>query len=94
MKVLQKLSFIIPAKHAKDFISHKKFVKIKKYIKKHQDITVFIINLSTLPSPLVHFAAGMIKLSFWRTFIFSILGLTFKYLIILVLFNFSIIVIG
>lgn len=88
------IGYFITAKYAEDFISHKKFVKIKKYIKKHQNITVFIINLSTLPSPLVHLAAGMIKLSYFRTIFFAILGLTLKYLIILVLFKYSIIVIS
>lgn len=64
----------------------RKSQKAIKTIMKYGDLTIFLFNLLPLSSPIVCLASGMIKYPFKKVLLFSLTGLTFKYLLIAWLF--------
>jgi membrane protein DedA with SNARE-associated domain len=68
------------------FIKKERYEKSKSYILKYGNVTIFIFNLLPLSSPLLILAAGMIKYPLKPVIIYSLLGLFFKYFIMMLFF--------
>lgn len=64
------------------FVSEKKILKAEGYIRKYGNFTIFIFNFLPLSSPIIALAAGVLKYSIKDLFIYSIIGLFFKYLVL------------
>ncbi len=61
------------------FISEKKLQKYQGRVEKYGDPIIFVFNVLPLSSPLLTLAAGLIRYSYRRILIFSLLGLVIKY---------------
>ena len=67
-------------------IGEKKYKKREKYINKYGGISIFIFNLFPLSSPVLSLAAGMVKYKFRYFLLYSFLGLSLKYIVLVLYF--------
>jgi membrane protein DedA with SNARE-associated domain len=68
------------------FDNKKKYRRSVKQIRKYGNYIIFLFNLLPLSSPILVLAAGMIKYPVKQVFLYSFLGLLFKYTILLLFF--------
>jgi membrane protein DedA with SNARE-associated domain len=68
------------------FIRKSRYEKSKGYILKYGNLTIFLFNLLPLSSPLLILAAGMLKYPLKPVIFYSLLGLFFKYFILMLFF--------
>ncbi len=76
------IGFSISSRTITRFINEKRILRAEKYIQKYGNLTIFIFNLLPLSSPVIALAAGYLKFSLRDMFIFSIVGLFLKYLLL------------
>ena len=67
-------------------IGEKKYKKTKKYMDKYGNLTVFVFNFLPLSSSVLSLVAGMLRYRFRNFVIYSLMGLSLKYFIIVLLF--------
>lgn len=70
-----------------DLIGEKRYLKTEGSIRKYGLLTVFVFNLLPLSSPIVVLVAGMLRLQMKKVMLYSFLGLTLKYIILVYLFG-------
>lgn len=63
-------------------IGEKRHKKIEHYINEYGGITIFFFNLLPLSSPIVALVAGMLRYSYKKLFVYMVLGLCIKYIVI------------
>jgi len=63
-----------------------RYRRFEKLIGKYGSITIFVFNLFPLSSSVISLIAGTLRFNFKKTVFFSILGLSIKYLIIILSF--------
>ena len=80
------IGYAISHKIRGKLISEKRFAKMETQINKWGGLTIFIFNLFPLSSPILAAVAGMIRFSFRKLIFYSFLGLTIKYVVIVLLF--------
>lgn len=77
------IGYFIHSKTIFKYIGEKKAGKAERYIRKYGDLTIFLFNLFPLSSPVVSLTAGIIKYPFKKVFFYSLAGLVFKYIAIM-----------
>ena len=68
------------------FVSKRKLYKARRFINKHGGKGVFLFNLFPLPAPLLTFSLGIAKYNLYRLSFYILLGVAFKYFLIILLF--------
>jgi membrane protein DedA with SNARE-associated domain len=76
------IGFTINSQVVTRLVSEKRILRAEKYIRRYGNLTIFFFNFLPLSSPLIALAAGILKFNLRDLFIFSILGLFLKYLIL------------
>lgn len=69
-----------------NMVGRHRYEKAEEEIRKYGNIAIFLFNLLPLSSPIILLAAGMLKHPLRQALIYSLLGLTAKYLLISILF--------
>lgn len=67
-------------------ISEKKILQAEGYIRRYGNLTIFLFNFLPLSSPVISLAAGVLRYNLKYMVIYSIAGLSFKYLLLAVIF--------
>jgi len=68
-------------------IGVKRYNKTKNYMDKYGNLTVFVFNLFPLSSSVLSAVAGILRYNFRNFVIYSLAGLSIKYLVIIFLFG-------
>lgn len=76
------IGFTIKSTVITRFIPEKRILRAELYIRKYGNLTIFLFNLLPLSSPLIALAAGVLNYNLANLFIYSVIGLFLKYLII------------
>jgi membrane protein DedA with SNARE-associated domain len=76
------IGFSINSQTITKVINEKRILRAQKYLKKYGALTIFIFNFLPLSSPVIALAAGFLRYNLKDLFIFSILGLLLKYIIL------------
>ncbi len=82
------LGHLTSSKIINDLIGEERYRKAEHAIKYYGFWTVFLFNLLPLSSPIAVFAAGMLRMSLGKVMLLSLLGLTLKYLAIVLVYNY------
>lgn len=67
-------------------IGHRRYQKAEAEIQKYGNLALFLSNLLPLSSPVISLAAGMLKYRMKDAFIFSLLGMILRYLLLTLIF--------
>jgi membrane protein YqaA with SNARE-associated domain len=78
---------LVNEKFARDFVGKIKYKNFKSKINKYGSLIIFIFSVSLLPSSIIAFLLGVIKSDWKRVYLYSLLGLTIKYVIVLLFFT-------
>ena len=68
-------------------IGEKKYKKTEKYMNRYGNLTIFVFNFLPLSSPILALVAGMLRYKFRNLLFYSFLGLSIKYVVIVLLFS-------
>ena len=89
--VSESIDYMIGLWFSKDVITRligtRRYLKAENRIRKYGNLVIFIFNVTPLSSPVISLAAGMIRHPVKDAFIFTISGLTVKYIILTLIFN-------
>ena len=80
------IGFWVSSQIIHNLIGVKRISRAEGNIRKYGNFTIFAFNLLPLSSPVISLVAGMIKYRFRPFFLYSIAGLTLKYLILCLIF--------
>lgn len=64
------------------FVSEKRILRAESYIRKYGNLTIFAFNFLPLSSPIIALAAGVLRFNLKDLFIYSVIGLFLKYLLL------------
>ena len=80
------IGFSFSTKFIQNFVGESRIAKYEKYIYKFGNLTILIFNLFPLSSPVIALVAGMLKYKLKDLIIYSVFGLTLKYIILSLIF--------
>ncbi len=63
-----------------------RYDRYKKYLCRYGPIIIFLFNLSIFSSPIVVLVSGILRINYFKVFLYSLLGLFFKYSIITIVY--------
>jgi len=69
-----------------NFIGRRRYIKAEAEIGKYGNLALFLSNLLPLSSPVISLAAGMLKYRIKDAFIYSLIGIIFRYILLTILF--------
>lgn len=69
-----------------NLVGEKRILKAETYIQKYGNLTIFVFNFFPLSSPVIALAAGLLKYRLKDFFIYSVMGLFLKYLVLSFIF--------
>lgn len=81
------IGYLVSNELIHNIIGDKKYRRLKKYIDKYGNLTVFVFNVLPLSSSVLSLVAGMVRYKFRNFLIYSFLGLLLKYIVIVLLFS-------
>ena len=80
------IGYLLSDKIIDRLIGRKRYEKAEDRIRKYGNIAIFVFNALPLSSPVISLAAGMLKHRKADAVIFTVIGLSFKYLVLTLLF--------
>lgn len=80
------IGYSFSTKFIQSFVGENRIAKSEKYIRKYGNVTILVFNLFPLSSPVIALVAGMLKYSLKDLILFSVIGLTLKYIILCLIF--------
>ncbi len=81
------IGYLLSTKIIDRLIGRKRYEKAEYKIRKYGNAVIFIFNFFPLSSPVISLAAGMLKLRVKDVLIYTVAGLTLKYVILAFIFN-------
>ena len=76
------IGYSISSRSVMRLVSEKRLLRAEKYIRRYGNLTIFFFNFLPLSSPIIALAAGILNYNLRDLFIFSIMGLFLKYLLL------------
>lgn len=81
------IGYLVSNKVIHNLIGEKKYNRSRKYIDKYGNLAVFVFNFLPLSSSVLSLVAGMLRFKFRNFVIYSLMGLSLKYFVIVLLFS-------